>query len=124
MALKLGSQTGVGKPKKVPAHKADYTQHLTQPVTGMVSEVKTVSGAQVASTLSETQTLNPGVFSDGMSIRVEGGRVINLGNYETVRIGVTITVPCTKDTLNDAYEFGTTWVSSKIDEAVAMAKSD
>jgi hypothetical protein len=117
MALKLKKNgTGTGK---------DYTEHLqTKPVTGMVSSSKSVAGKEVAASASETQTLHPGVFHNGMSITVEGGRVINLGNYETARIGVTITVPCDKDSLNEAYAFGTAWVSEKIDEAVKMAKEE
>jgi hypothetical protein len=101
----------------------DYTQHLqTKPVAGEVSTSKSSGGAIIAESLGETQTLNPGVFSDGMSITVEGGRTLNLGNYESARIGVTITVPCSKDTLDDAYTFATQWVSDKIDEAVKTAK--
>jgi gamma-glutamyltranspeptidase len=57
-----------------------------------------------------------------MAITVEGGRVMNLGNYETARIGVSITVPCSTATLDEAYNFGTTWVSEKIEEAVKAAK--
>lgn len=101
----------------------DYMQHLTtKPVTGMVSSSKSVKGQQMAESASETQTLHPGVFSNGMSITVEGGRVLNLGNYETARVGVTITVPCSPDTLNEAYAYATGWVSEKIEEAVKMAK--
>jgi hypothetical protein len=101
----------------------DYEKHLTsQPVTGMVTSTKSVSGKEIASAPSETQTLHPGVFTDGMSIRVEGGRVLNLGNYETARVGVTITVPCDKDSLDEAYQYATSWVSEKIEEAVKMAK--
>ena len=47
---------------------------------------------------------------------------MNLGNYETARVGVTITVPCSKDTLEEAYNYATEWVSAKINEAVGMAK--
>ena len=107
-----------GTPKGV-----DYQQHLTtKPVTGMVSTSKSVSGTEIAGSLSETQTLHQGVFSNGMSITVEGGRVMNLGNYETARIGVTITVPCSKDTLDEAYAYATGWVSEKIEEALKLAK--
>lgn len=122
MALKgLGT---INVPKQKP-HKADYSTHLaTEPITGMVSSSKSVSGQQVAESMAGTQTLHPGVFSDGMSIRVEGGRVINLGNYETARIGVTITVPCTKETLNEAYTYATGWVSERIEEAMKMAKGE
>jgi len=117
MALKLG----VDPPAK---GKANYAQHLhTKPVTGMVQSAKSVAGKEIASTVSETETLHPGVFStNGMSITVEGGRVMNLGNYETARVGVTITVPCSPETLNDAYTYATDWVSDKIEEAVKMAK--
>ena len=135
MALKLKgtetttkTKTSTGGTAIVPSNidwatGKDYTKYLqTQPVTGMVSTSKAVSGEQIAGTLSETQTLHPGVFTDGMSIRVEGGRVLNLGNYETARIGVTITVPCNKETLDEAYTYTTGWVSEKIEEAVKMAK--
>lgn len=101
----------------------DYGKHLqTKPVTAQVSTSKSVAGQEVAKTLPETQVLNPGVFTNGMSITVEGGRVLNLGNYESARVGVTITVPCDKESLNDAYTFATDWVSSKIEEAIKMAK--
>jgi len=101
----------------------DYQQHLhTKPMTGITSTSKNVGGKEVAASASATQTLHPGVFTSGMSVTVEGGRVINLGNYETARIGVSITVPCTPETLAEAYGFATDWVSSKIDEAVASAK--
>jgi hypothetical protein len=120
MALK---GLGQDKPAISGAQGKDYTAHLqTKPVTGMVSSSKAVSGQTIAETASESKTLNPGVFTNGMSITVEGGRVMNLGNYETARIGVTITVPCSTATLDEAYAYATEWVSSKIDEAVKMAK--
>lgn len=123
MALKISGTGKLDAPKSGVDWGKDYSTHLlTQPVTGMVSSSKAVSGQVIASSPSETQTLNPGVFTDGMSIRVEGGRVLNLGNYETARIGVTITVPCNKETLDDAYAYATSWVSEKIEEAVKMAK--
>jgi hypothetical protein len=75
--------------------------------------------------VSQSQTLNPGVFVNkqfGMSITVEGSRTLNLGNYESARIGVNITVPCEPTTLNDAYEYATNWVSEKITEAEKSIK--
>lgn len=101
----------------------DYGKHLeTKPVTGIVSTSKSVAGKEIASSASESKTLHPGVFTNGMSITVEGGRVMNLGNYETARVGVSITVPCDKESLEDAYNYATQWVSEKIEEAVKMAK--
>ena len=121
MALKLpgkgeilGVDLAVGK---------DYTAHLhSKPITGMASSSKSQAGQVIAETIGESETLHSGVFTNGMSITVEGGRVINLGNYETARVGVTITVPCTKETLDEAYNYATGWVSDKITEALKMAK--
>lgn len=122
MALNIG---GGSKP---PSKGVDYSQHVggsthtAKPVTGMVTQQKTVSGQEIPGGVSQSETLHSGVFTDGMSITVEGGRVINLGNYETARVGVSITVPCTKDTLDESYEFATEWVSQKITEAVNSAQ--
>lgn len=119
MSLKMG----VKPPKGV-----DYQSHLTEkplqakPVTGMVSTSKSVGKEVVAESQAETQTLHPAVFTNGMAITVEGGRTINLGNYESARVAVTITVPCDKASLDDAYQFATNWVSEKIEEAVKTAK--
>jgi hypothetical protein len=118
MALKgLGEQV-----KKVAP--TDYSKHLgTKPITAGVHTSKSVAGEKIAESVTQDKTLHPGVFTNGMSITVEGGRVINLGNYETARIGVSITVPCAKDSLEDAYKYATDWVSSKIEEAVAETKA-
>jgi hypothetical protein len=118
MALK-----GLGQDTPAVQAGKDYTQHLqTKPVTGIVSSSKAVKGQTIAESVSESKTLNPGVFTNGMAITVEGGRVMNLGNYETARIGVSITVPCSTATLDEAYAYATEWVSAKIDEAVKMSK--
>jgi hypothetical protein len=67
MALK-----GLGQKKS--ASGVDYGQHLvSKPVTGMVTSSKSVAGQPVAEAASETQTLHPGVFTNGMSITVEVG---------------------------------------------------
>lgn len=114
LKMKEGTQLKTGK---------DYSQHLhTQPVTGMKTTAKTVKGQQIAESGGETEILNEAVYTNGMSITVDGGRTLNLGNYESAKIGVTITVPCDKETLEEAYAFATEWVSQKIDEAVKLAK--
>lgn len=113
MGLKMsgGVKTGV-----------DYGSHLhTKPVTADVTTSKSVKGQQIAEG-SKSEVAHQGVFTDGTYITVEGGRTLNLGNYESAKIGVSVTIPCNKDSLDEAYEFGTKWVSDKIDEAVKLAK--
>lgn len=100
----------------------NYGQHLGsvtyKPITASTSFEKKGSPAVDA----KSETIHPGVATKGMSIAVEGGRTINLGNYESARIGITITVPCEMDTLTEAYDFATQWISEKIEEAVKAAK--
>ena len=101
-----------------------YTQHLgkAKPIVGMTSTEHSIAGKPVAGGVAESKTLNPGVFTEGMSIMVGGGRTLNLGNYESARVDVHITVPCEKNSLDAAYDFATTWVSERIEEAVKLAK--
>jgi hypothetical protein len=97
MGLKV--QKGVTKD---PVPVADYSEHLgTKPVIGTTTAEKLLKKEPVPGSHKSTS---------------------DLGHYESARIGVTITVPCEKDTLNEAYEFGSSWVSEKIEEAIAEAK--
>jgi len=123
MALKMGSSV---KPNSGVSYAAHLQQpvHHAKPIVGMASTEKTVGGQPLPGGINESETVHPGVLTDGMSITVEGGRTLNLGNYESARIGVTVTVPCDKDTLNDAYDFATEWVSQKITEAVTLVKGE
>lgn len=129
----MGSQGPHGPKGKQGTHgegpvHPDYSSHLktptAKPITGSSTTTKVVAGTEMPAGISESETIHPGVFTDGMSITVEGGRTLNLGNYESARVGVSITVPCDKDTLNDAYTFATEWVSEKINEAVELAKGE
>jgi len=101
----------------------DYGSHFgTKPIVGAVSKQQVIKGVEQAQEVTATETIHSGVFNTGMAITVEGGRTLNLGNFESARVGVTVTVPCDHATLNDAYEWATNWVSEKIDEAVKAAK--
>lgn len=95
---------------------------MVKPVKGVVTTQVKHSGDAIPSEKEEEEVINPGVFGSGMQIAVEGGRTLNLGNFESARVNVTITVPCDPDTLNEAYEFATGWVSDKLEEAVKAAK--
>jgi hypothetical protein len=134
MALKMGGTSvkvnaGVNYAPHLnePVHhlgKATVKPAQAKPIIGMSTTEKTSGGVPLPGGIEESETVHPGVLTDGMAITVEGGRTINLGNYESARIGVSVTVPCDKDTLNDAYEFATEWVSGKITEAITAVKGE
>ena len=72
---------------------------------------------------SDVEDVAPGLFhTNGMKVTIEGGTTVNLGNYESARIGVSITVPCSPDSLNEAYEFGLAWVGERIQKESKAAK--
>lgn len=51
-------------------------------------------------------------------VRVDGGLTVNLGNYESARIGVSISVPChpTKRSIDQTYAAVSDMVSEKLEE--------
>ena len=51
------------------------------------------------------------------SIAFGASRTFNLGNYESAKVSITLTAPASLDTLNDVYEFATTWVDQKMADA-------
>lgn len=117
----------IGAPTK--AVKDKYAQHLDSvPIVGTVNAEKIVdmqSGKYQQQIKSEVHTINNGVViaeKDLIRMTVEGGSTINLGNYESARIGVTIQVPTTKEGLEEAYDWATTWISEKIEKTVKEAK--
>lgn len=98
-----------------------YDQHMTAIApTGVVTVQKTNSPF-----LEKTVPVaNPQVIpeSELYKISVQGSQTVNLGNYESVKVGVVLTVPCTKNDMETTYQFACDWVSEKIAEAVKQAK--
>jgi hypothetical protein len=118
MALKtnLPVSAGINTPKGT-----DYTEHLG---TGIEKSVSVVKGKDTGPLGTSTLEF-PGAFckkATGCSVTVSGGRTLNLGNYESARIDVAITVPCDPELINAAYDWGSEWVSTKITEAVSGVK--
>ena len=50
-------------------------------------------------------------------VYISGSQTINLGNYESAKVTVGVTLPCTFDALDSTYEAGSEWVSEKIIQA-------
>lgn len=49
-------------------------------------------------------------------VRVGAGVTINLGNFESLRIDCAVTIPCSRDRLDEAYEIASEFVVEKINE--------
>lgn len=56
-------------------------------------------------------------------VRFGIGATINMGNYESARVDVEVTVPCYKEEVDDAYEFARKWAKTRLEaEAEVITK--
>lgn len=56
-------------------------------------------------------------------VSVDRGLTINLGNYQSARIGVTISVPCYREDIDAAYRFAAQWVEARVSDEVDSIRS-
>lgn len=143
-----GKDMAVKITKKEPGHEFD--DHLTPPPLSLSWEtieqaaVKTVAKHMIGKATGHASSKIKSGASDYMeasseqmdnvmetgfipahklcTVHVNGSRTVNLGNYESAKIDVGITMPTTKDDLVSAYEFASDWVSEKIKEVTDSMK--
>jgi hypothetical protein len=106
-------------------------EHKAPPATGKVQVATTKEGPNGMATVNEEQVTNMQVkpIPAGLlyNVNIHQSMTLALENYggnkyENVKIGVSLTVPCTKETLDDAYGFADQWTSAKMEEAIKKAK--
>ena len=49
-------------------------------------------------------------------VKVGAGLTLNLGNFESLRIDCHVTIPCSRDDLDEAYDTASQFVSDKIQQ--------
>jgi len=57
-------------------------------------------------------------------VRVSAGRTKNMGNYESLRVDVSITVPCYKETIEETFEAVGDEVEDMLDYEVSRYLND
>lgn len=78
----------------LPAKAGDPTAPV-QGVAGEVTTTTTAVGSYAPAKESKTEQLQPQVFREEPAIvQVSLGRTVNLGNYESARVDVSIRMPC------------------------------
>jgi hypothetical protein len=125
MSLKI---KGIVPPK---TNGTDYSQHLqAKQVVGTVDAVKIQkdkSGNEISKQVltSEQILVNPGVLvtkDRHLSLWVSAGRTLSDHDFGSYRFDVGLTVPTDPEYLTQAYEFGTGWVSDRIEETIKTFK--
>jgi len=62
--------------------------------------------------------------TDVANVSVEYALTMNLGNYESARISVSVTVPCYKEEIDEAYEFAQAWAEQRLAKERDMINSN
>ncbi|KVR21630.1 hypothetical protein WK13_34395 [Burkholderia ubonensis] len=108
-----------GVPKSFSVKQATGTTQVTHETGSKGGPKHSLVMHDQSETVHEGEVIPPDKLC---TITVGGGQTIPDGNYGSVKIHVSLALPCHRDHLNEGYEFATDWVSEKIQEAVAMAK--
>jgi len=61
--------------------------------------------------------------TDTAQVTAEYALTMNLGNYESARISVSVTVPCYKEEIDEAYEFAQAWAEERLSKERNMIDS-
>lgn len=103
-----------------------FDEHLSsEPIKANSTMTKKAGKADETLVKESAETLHPGVLiapDQLYLLTVEGGTTINLGNYESARVGISLRVPTTKDDLDASHDWAVEWIGKKINAMVAEAK--
>lgn len=113
MAINFDGAKQVAKP-------SEFDKHLNA-ATGTKGVITTTAGKKVGESEDTYKVpIDPlAVPAHKLArVTVEGSQTVNLGNYNSARVGVSVEWPCNIDQLDAAYEKASDWVSNKIMEAV------
>lgn len=107
---------------KISSGASPYEKHLVSETASGSVVVEKGKKDSMKVTMDTEEIVHPGIIGSQLTLEVGGGQTVNLGNYESARIDVRIRMPCSKDTLEETYEFATEWVGGKLESAIKEAK--
>jgi hypothetical protein len=74
------------------------------------------SGKEKGKATGEDEVLTINKFvTEPAKVQVEYGLTLNLGNYESARVSVAVTVPCYREEIEDAHAFAADWCEDKLE---------
>lgn len=87
----------------------------------ITKQFKLQSGESESDPVNETIQVTK-FETEPAKVRVGFGLTINMGNYESARLDVSVEVPCYKEQVDDAYERAKDWVEERVQREVADIK--
>ncbi len=96
-----------------------------QPV-AHTSVVHSEKGQVVTEQTQQELVGEPVTLMDGphASIEVSTSLTINLGKFNSVKVGVGITLPAALNELDDVFEYGRSWMNQKMEQLAADVSPD
>lgn len=106
-----------------PPSKAPKTKLAA--VTAVVHRQYTQNNAPVGEAKTTNETLEVHQFvTEPAKVGVNMGLTLNLGNFESARIDVSISVPCYREETDEAYRYAREWVETRLGEEVQSVRSN
>jgi len=83
-----------------------------------------VSGKDIGTPTTTDETIDVRTFNaPHAQVNVEYGLTLNMGNYETARLTVGVSVPCYVEEIDDAHRFAAGWVEKRLSEQIDAVRS-
>lgn len=57
------------------------------------------------------------------TVSVDYALTMNLGNFESAKISVSVQVPCYREEIDDAYQFAQSWVEERVSKERNMIRA-
>lgn len=100
------------------------TESKILPIQAFTSRQFVRSGKDVGLAKETDETIEVRQFvTEPARVSVEMGMTVNLGNYESARVTVMLTVPCHLEEHEEAYSYAKAWVNKRTLEEAQEARS-
>jgi hypothetical protein len=91
--------------------KTTRSEGIAAVVSRQYLEGKQVTTADTKNEVMEVRTF----LTEPAKVHVSKGLTLNLGNFESARIDVSVAVPCYLEELDAAYRFADNWVETRLE---------
>lgn len=99
--------------------EAPKVQHILKEVTATVARTYGKIGAPE----TKDETIEVKTFvTQPATVEIGYGLTLNIGNYESARVDVKVSVPCYREETDAAYEYAKTWAESRVKQEVAAVR--
>lgn len=111
-------------PRAKSAAVSQESSGINQPLSAVVSRQYQTAGEPPEAPEVKNETLEVQQFvTEPAKVSVAMGLTLNLGNYETARIDVSMLVPCYREEADAAYKYAHGWVEGRLAAEVEDIRS-